>query len=673
MNVFNLHSEDYVQAFGWMLLHSLWIGLLIGLFAGSFLRWLPAQKAALRIRIAWIALALFLLFDALVLYLYRPLKPLLLKAEVIAGGQFPVLFAERQEPYRAIFSLDRLEALLPQLVWLWSVGLLFFLLRFVIGFLQMQQYKRRGLLPVPKIWEERFLQYAREMGVKKAAIRLSESLLVHAPMLIGHLKPLVLLPAGTLTNTPPEYIEAVLRHELAHISRNDFLLSLIQGLVETVFYFNPFIWWISGIIRAEREHCCDDLALQYSHAHPQIYAQALLYFGERQQQQTCHPAMSFLSRRNQLLQRIQRIPGLNHLQANQPKKFIMEKIAFVLILLTLFFAPSFQQEKDTYVVQPAEDLKQVKEHLYTSPATDTLPEREKTRIYVKKEKGITRIDVNSDLPDIRGGDTILVYKPRALGKHTKIVICPADEQLKLKSIRIDTLIVFDPNTYKEDMTVTILYPEEGKGLLKTRVDTLITFDPETYEQRDALIVRIEKMTDSLQKAQDELEEYLDIYHEQDMEVLKRLEQVEARGQQIILLSELLPKTTAPATPSVVVVPPAPPVPAVPPVPPAPPAPPAPPLAKPNATSVLIQTMQAEGLIKDPDNFSINLTPKKLIINGKRQPQEVFERYKKLYEALEGAPLKGHVKMKMKSVSSVDAPQNWYTFQANGQTFTLPAQ
>lgn len=63
-------------------------------------------------------------------------------------------------------------------------------------------------------------------------------------------------------------------HELAHIKRNDYLINILQTIVETILFFNPFVWLISAIIRREREHCCDDLVLLHTRE-PLNYATAL--------------------------------------------------------------------------------------------------------------------------------------------------------------------------------------------------------------------------------------------------------------------------------------------------------------------------------------------------------------------------------------------------------------
>ena len=94
------------------------------------------------------------------------------------------------------------------------------------------------------------------------------------PTVIGWLKPVVLLPASALAGLTPRQLEAILAHELAHIRRHDYLVNLLQTLVETLLFYHPAVWWLSRRIRVERENCCDDLAVSLC-GDPVAYAAAL--------------------------------------------------------------------------------------------------------------------------------------------------------------------------------------------------------------------------------------------------------------------------------------------------------------------------------------------------------------------------------------------------------------
>jgi hypothetical protein len=72
----------------------------------------------------------------------------------------------------------------------------------------------------------------------------------------------VLLPAVAVSGLTPTQIEALIAHELAHVRRHDYLVNLLQAAVETLLFYHPAVWWVSKQVRAEREHCCDDLAVR---------------------------------------------------------------------------------------------------------------------------------------------------------------------------------------------------------------------------------------------------------------------------------------------------------------------------------------------------------------------------------------------------------------------------
>src|SRR5204863_17364 len=105
-------------------------------------------------------------------------------------------------------------------------------------------------------------------------VRLVRSALVEVPTAVGWLRPMILLPASTLTGLTTGQIEAILAHEMAHIRRHDYLVNLLQCIVEMLLFYHPAVWWVSRRIREERELCCDDLAVRIS-GDPVSYARAL--------------------------------------------------------------------------------------------------------------------------------------------------------------------------------------------------------------------------------------------------------------------------------------------------------------------------------------------------------------------------------------------------------------
>ena len=98
---------------------------------------------------------------------------------------------------------------------------------------------------------------------------------IAAPILVGVLRPMILLPAAALAGWDPQQLEMVLLHELAHVRRYDNLVNLLQRIVESLLFFQPMVWIVSGWVRREREHCCDELVVARTRR-PQAYAEMLV-------------------------------------------------------------------------------------------------------------------------------------------------------------------------------------------------------------------------------------------------------------------------------------------------------------------------------------------------------------------------------------------------------------
>jgi hypothetical protein len=136
-----------------------------------------------------------------------------------------------------------------------------------------------------------------------AAAHVVESALVDVPTAVGWLRPAILLPIAALASLTPAQVEAILAHELAHIRRHDYALNVLQTIAETLLFYHPAIWWVSNRIRAEREHCCDEIAVAVC-GDPISYARAL---AELESLRTIPTAMALAATGGSLLDRVRRI------------------------------------------------------------------------------------------------------------------------------------------------------------------------------------------------------------------------------------------------------------------------------------------------------------------------------------------------------------------------------
>ena len=81
------------------------------------------------------------------------------------------------------------------------------------------------------------------------------------PFVWGLLRGSIYLPANFAKVDSAEHRRGVLGHELGHIVRFDAAINLLQIIAQAVFWFHPFAWWANKKIRAEREKCCDEMAI----------------------------------------------------------------------------------------------------------------------------------------------------------------------------------------------------------------------------------------------------------------------------------------------------------------------------------------------------------------------------------------------------------------------------
>ena len=135
-----------------------------------------------------------------------------------------------------------------------------FALRIAFGLLVLEQLRRRNLIALPDALVNRFRALQQRLGIRRV-IRYCECHSLSVPAVIGFFRPIVLLPVRALTGLTPEQLEAVIAHELGHIKRFDVAVNFFQVIAETLFFFHPAVWWLNKRIRADREDCCDDVAI----------------------------------------------------------------------------------------------------------------------------------------------------------------------------------------------------------------------------------------------------------------------------------------------------------------------------------------------------------------------------------------------------------------------------
>jgi beta-lactamase regulating signal transducer with metallopeptidase domain/protein involved in polysaccharide export with SLBB domain len=179
-----------------------------------------------------------------------------------------------------------------------------------LGWLWIQRCVRRGQIDTQPMLET----LTASLGIRRT-IRLVESAGLNVPAVVGVFRPVILIPLGFLNDLAPDQVEAILIHELAHIRRHDYLVNLLQIVVESLLFYHPATWWISSRIRIEREHCCDDIAA--SRYTPRSYVSALLALEQRRTPMT---NALVAATGGTLLERVQRLMGRGSLKKRSPMR-----------------------------------------------------------------------------------------------------------------------------------------------------------------------------------------------------------------------------------------------------------------------------------------------------------------------------------------------------------------
>lgn len=296
-------TPDVLRALGLSLLHFLWQGAALATLATAALA--ISRRAATRYAIAVVALVLMVAAPVVTYSVLRQSAP---TVSPLAPAAIPpvnqIVKHASPSPVLDAQAGPASLSLLTVFVELWFFGVLLFSLRTAGGFFLVARLRRRESHPIgPEL-----LALCREMqqrlGITRA-IRYCESLHLDAPAVIGWFRPVVLLPISALTGLSELQLRAVIAHELAHIRRFDAFFNLFQVAAETLLFYHPAVWWLSKRIRAERENCCDDVALAVC-SNPAEYARALALM----EQWRAAPSFAMAANRGPLASRVTRLLGL---------------------------------------------------------------------------------------------------------------------------------------------------------------------------------------------------------------------------------------------------------------------------------------------------------------------------------------------------------------------------
>ncbi|WP_443938265.1 M56 family metallopeptidase [Pedobacter sp. MW01-1-1] len=331
--------QQFIKAFGWSILNSLWQSAIIYGLLFIVLFSLPKMGAKYKHNLAFVSIVA--MFGSFCYNFAHHLvissgntatsenKPFILPTSYL--NQVPPSFSAKAEQY------------FPIIVLFYLVGVLLQLFVITKGYYRLNKYKNNGLSNIPQEWHTIFEAVVNKLSIRKK-IQFEISSLVNVPLVIGYLKPIVLFPLALVNQLETEQVEAILIHELSHIRRNDFLLNLIKTAIETVLFFNPFVWLAGRFIHIEREHACDDLVLKLT-GKPLNYAHALLKLELLKDKNSPAYALAATGKSQNLYQRIKRITNMKTNYLNAKQQMAALTLGLACLFSIAWINPSEKKEK----------------------------------------------------------------------------------------------------------------------------------------------------------------------------------------------------------------------------------------------------------------------------------------------------------------------------------------
>ena len=341
MNIETFTDSKIIENLGWSLLHSVWQMALISFVLFLLLKIFRTVSANCRYLISVCALGLaFVLF--VITFTQLSAEAVSIRQNDAANADFQGQIntdSRRTEDFSLLpesnqrnseqrgentfasvanlqtFFNQHLPAVLPLFVGFWFFGIMFFAFRLSGGVWQLHIYKTREISAPNGEWLKRFTALCEKFEITQT-VKFLQSNLIETPVVIGWLKPIILVPASVFLQINPTELETILAHELIHIRRYDALVNLVQNFIEILFFYHPCVWWISSVIRNEREFAADEAVIKMLENSHIIYANALANLEEfRLSAKTTTPSVLVAANGGNLMQRITKI-----LQKNTERK-----------------------------------------------------------------------------------------------------------------------------------------------------------------------------------------------------------------------------------------------------------------------------------------------------------------------------------------------------------------
>jgi len=368
--------DNVIHALGWTIFHSIWQGLIIGFILFLIFRYrrnISSQTKYLMGVFALAAIFLSSLFTFFAAY-----HPVSLQADMTifspAGISNLSSISEGGDELSIINPISSgwqqsLIRTFDIVSIIWILGVILIALRLAGGMLVINGMRRQGVSPLPEAWERRMKMLALKTGLHRS-ITCLQSQKVMVPTVIGILRPVILIPSMIISGFPADQLETIIVHELAHIRRHDFLINVMQSIMEALFFYHPVVWIISENVRQEREICCDDDTVKVC-GKVTLYARALACLSAYQIKAAI-PSVAITGNKKSIIHRVERILNNKKMKTNKTERLIAGLVLVTSVLVITLstgatFKPSGFAQVESQIVLPFMDKKA------DSPVTDPEP------------------------------------------------------------------------------------------------------------------------------------------------------------------------------------------------------------------------------------------------------------------------------------------------------------
>jgi|GEM_PF-952040 len=406
-------SNELAQALAWTLIHSIWQFTLVAILLTLVLKMLHNSKSTYRYFIGFGALGICLVM-ALVTFAIYYMEGLTTSSALNIQMQYQTYVASSTKGFSLTKLLASIDPYLLAIANAWLIGSVLFFIKFTAGYFYLKNIIKKS--STNKTLTKALKKVKSKYKISRNVL-VKESAHITTPIVMGIVKPVILFPLGLINQLSLDEVNAILAHELAHIKRHDYFFNMLQIMVETLFYFHPAIWFISSKIRNERENCCDDLAI--NHVGNNIsYAKTLIKLQELNIT-AIQPSLGFSGSKNTFSNRILRILDQPTSQSSHKDKILAALLLFTTLFVTAenYHAPekAIEDNFEVYVIDDCprspEDIKYY---------LDTIPDR--NTFHIKKRTDNRNVELEMENGEIKSlkinGDSI---PKKELSQHENIL------------------------------------------------------------------------------------------------------------------------------------------------------------------------------------------------------------------------------------------------------------